>query len=109
MGAAFLLVAVFVAIALINNVFLSFDYLIGVMLRNIVELGMMSLAVTLIIITGGIDLSVGSTMVLSAMVGGLVAAKAGSANFRFSNSPGTLPALKNTWLTWQAMKTTSKR
>jgi ribose/xylose/arabinose/galactoside ABC-type transport system permease subunit len=76
---AIILVAVFVAIALINNVFLSFDYLIGVMLRNIVELGMMSLAVTLIIITGGIDLSVGSTMVLSAMVGGLVAAKAGSA------------------------------
>ncbi|MCL2128697.1 MAG: ABC transporter permease [Treponema sp.] len=73
-----ILVALFAAIAGLNPVFLSFDYLIGVMLRNIVEIGMMALAVTLIIITGGIDLSVGSTMVLSAMVGGIVAARGGS-------------------------------
>ena len=74
-----ILVVLFVTIAAINPVFLSFDYLIGVMLRNIVEIGMMALAVTLIIITGGIDLSVGSTMVLSAMAGGIFAAKWGSA------------------------------
>jgi len=71
-------VVLFTLIALINDVFLSFDYLIGVMLRNIVEIGMMALPVTLIIITGGIDLSVGSILVLSTMIGGIVAAKGGS-------------------------------
>ncbi|MDR1252874.1 MAG: ABC transporter permease [Treponema sp.] len=75
---AVILVALFTAIAAINSVFLSFDYLVGVMLRNIVELGMMALAVTLIIITGGIDLSVGSTLVFSAMIGGIVAVHGGS-------------------------------
>ena len=74
-----ILAVLFVTIAAINPVFLSFDYLIGIMLRNIVEIGMMALAVTLIIITGGIDLSVGSTMVLSAMIGGITAVKGGSA------------------------------
>jgi ribose/xylose/arabinose/galactoside ABC-type transport system permease subunit len=74
-----ILVVLLIGISSINTVFLSFDYLTGVMLRNIVELGMMSLAVTLIIITGGIDLSVGSTMVLSSMIGGLAALSMGSA------------------------------
>jgi ribose/xylose/arabinose/galactoside ABC-type transport system permease subunit len=76
---AIILIVLFAVIANINWVFLSFDYLMGVMLRNIVELGMMSLAVTLIIITGGIDLSVGSTMVLASMIGGIVSLRAGSA------------------------------
>ena len=74
-----ILVMLFTTIAMMNRVFLSPDYLIGVMLRNIVEIGMMALPVTLIVITGGIDLSVGSTMVLSAMIGGMVAASYGSA------------------------------
>jgi ribose/xylose/arabinose/galactoside ABC-type transport system permease subunit len=76
---AIILVVLLVVISCINSVFFSFDYLVGVMLRNIVELGMISLAVTLIIITGGIDLSVGSIMVLSAMIGGMAALKAGDA------------------------------
>jgi ribose/xylose/arabinose/galactoside ABC-type transport system permease subunit len=75
---ALILILLLAVISSINTVFLSFDYLMGVMLRNIVELGMLSLAVTLIIITGGIDLSVGSTMVLSSMIGGLTALKLGS-------------------------------
>jgi ribose/xylose/arabinose/galactoside ABC-type transport system permease subunit len=83
---AIILIVVFITIAAINSVFLSFDYLVGVMLRNIVELGMMALAVTLIIITGGIDLSVGSMLVLSSMIGGLVAVRGGSV-------PGILAAL----------------
>jgi ribose/xylose/arabinose/galactoside ABC-type transport system permease subunit len=74
-----ILAVLFIAIAAINNVFLSFDYLVGVMLRNIVEIGMMALAVTLIVITGGIDLSVGSILVLSSMIGGITALKGGSA------------------------------
>jgi len=74
-----LLLALFVTISALNSVFLSIDYLAGVMLRNIVELGMMALAVTLIIITGGIDLSVGSTLVLASMLGGIAALHGGSA------------------------------
>ncbi len=74
-----ILVLLFGFIALRNPVFLSYDYLIGVMLRNIVEIGMMALPVTLIVITGGIDLSVGSTMVLSAMIGGMAATSFGPA------------------------------
>ena len=65
-----ILVLLFISISSLNIVFLSFDYLVHIMLRNIVEVGMMALAATLIIITGGIDLSVGSILVLSAMAGG---------------------------------------
>ena len=74
-----ILLVLFCGISALNSVFLSFDYLVGVMLRNIVEIGMMALAVTLIIITGGIDLSVGSTLVLSSMIGGIAALHGGSA------------------------------
>ena len=74
-----ILLVLFGGISALNSVFLSFDYLVGVMLRNIVEIGMMALAVTLIIITGGIDLSVGSTLVLSSMIGGIAAIHGGSA------------------------------
>ena len=79
MALLIILVVLFTTISCINSVFLSFDYLVGVMLRNIVEIGMMALAVTLVVISGGIDLSVGSTMVLSAMIGGIMAAHSGSA------------------------------
>ncbi|MFR6333309.1 MAG: ABC transporter permease [Eisenbergiella sp.] len=47
--------------------------------RNIVEIGMVALPMTLIIITGGIDLSVGNTMILSAMLGGIAYTKWGTA------------------------------
>lgn len=73
-----LMLVLFVTISIINSNFLYPDYLIGVMLRNIIEIGMMALPLTLIIITGGIDLSVGSIMVLSAMTGGMTAAQTGS-------------------------------
>lgn len=66
-------VIIFAAIACINSSFLTVDYVFGVMLRNIVEIGIVALPMTLIIITGGIDLSVGNIMVLSAMLGGLAA------------------------------------
>jgi ribose/xylose/arabinose/galactoside ABC-type transport system permease subunit len=66
-------VILFVTIASINSAFLYPDYIIGVMLRNIIEIGLMALPMTLIVITGGIDLSVGSIMVLSAIMGGIAA------------------------------------
>lgn len=62
---------IFIGISIKSPSFLSAPYIINVMLRNIVELGMVALPMTLIIITGGIDLSVGNTMMLSAMMGGM--------------------------------------
>jgi ribose/xylose/arabinose/galactoside ABC-type transport system permease subunit len=75
---AIILVVLFITISAINSVFLSFGYLAGIMLRNIVEIGLLALPGTLIVITGGIDLSMGSTLVLSAMVGGMAALSFGS-------------------------------
>lgn len=71
-------VVVFIAISIKAPAFLTSYYLINVMLRNIIEIGMIALPMTLIIITGGIDLSVGNTMVLSAMLGGMAAVKGGN-------------------------------
>lgn len=72
-------IVIFVGIAIKSPAFLSSSYIIGVMLRNIVEIGMVALPMTLIIITGGIDLSVGNTMVLASMLGGLAYTKGGTA------------------------------
>ena len=57
--------------------FLKGRYLINVMLKNIVEKGMVALPMTLIIITAGIDLSVGNIMVLSCMLGAITATSFG--------------------------------
>jgi ribose/xylose/arabinose/galactoside ABC-type transport system permease subunit len=76
---AAILVILFITISAINSVFLSFNYLARIMLRNIVEIGLLALPGTLIVITGGIDLAMGSTLVLSAMVGGMAALSFGSA------------------------------
>jgi ribose/xylose/arabinose/galactoside ABC-type transport system permease subunit len=70
---AVIFVVLFAGIGMINPVFFMPSYVLEVMLRNIVELGLMGLTSTLIIITGGIDLSMGSELVLSAMVSGLAA------------------------------------
>lgn len=58
--------------------FLNANYIISVMLKNIVEIGMVALPMTMIIVTGGIDLSVGNIMVLSCMLGGMAAAGTGN-------------------------------
>ena len=57
--------------------FLKPNYLVNVMLKNIVEKGIVALPMTLIIITAGIDLSVGNILVLSCMLGAMVAGVAG--------------------------------
>ncbi|MHB1454361.1 MAG: ABC transporter permease [Saccharofermentanales bacterium] len=94
-----LLAVLFIVIVSVNPVILKPDYLFGVMLRNIVEIGLMALPVTLIIITGGIDLSVGSILVLSAMAGGLAAAKMPSETF---GSFGSITGVAITLLTGTA-------
>lgn len=72
-------VVIFTAISVKSPSFLKAPYIINVMLRNIVEIGMVALPMTLIIITGGIDLSVGNIMILSAMLGGMTATTLGPA------------------------------
>lgn len=69
---------IFLIIGLRAPAFFNPNYIISVMLKNIVEIGMVALPMTMVIITGGIDLSVGSIMVLSGMLGGMAAAATGS-------------------------------
>ena len=57
--------------------FLKMNYLVNVMIKNIIEKGMVALPMTLVIITAGIDLSVGNIMVLSCMLGALAAGAVG--------------------------------
>lgn len=71
-----LILFLFIAIKAPN--FVKPNYLISVMLRNIVEIGMVALPMTLVIITAGIDLSVGNILVLSCMLGGMAAASFGN-------------------------------
>ena len=71
-------IVLFILISSLNNVFLYPDYLIGVVLRNVVEIGILAFSMTLIIITGGIDFSIGSTMILCAMMSSIVASAYGS-------------------------------
>jgi ribose transport system permease protein/rhamnose transport system permease protein len=68
-----------IVISLRNPNFLKFNYLMAAVVKNIMEIGMLALPMTLIIITGGIDLSVGSIMIFSAISGGLAAAAWGNA------------------------------
>lgn len=72
-------IALFVAIGSINHNFFNPNYIVNVMLKNIIEIGLVALPLTLIIITSGIDLSVGSIMILSAIAGGIAAVHLGSA------------------------------
>jgi ribose/xylose/arabinose/galactoside ABC-type transport system permease subunit len=72
-------VLLFASIALVNQAFLSMDYILNVMLVSMVEIALLGLSMTLIIITGGIDLSCGNIMVLTAMLGGIAAQHFGSA------------------------------
>lgn len=69
---------IFAVISWRSPSFCTANYILNVMLRNIVEIGMVALPMTLIIITGGIDLSVGNIMVLAAMIGGMAAKAFGS-------------------------------
>jgi ribose/xylose/arabinose/galactoside ABC-type transport system permease subunit len=73
-----ILAVLFILISVSNSVFLYPDYLIGVVLRDVVEIGILALPMTLIIITGGIDFSIGSTMILCAMISSIVSSAYGS-------------------------------
>ena len=72
-----ILVLLFLTIGMLNPTFFKMSYLVEVTLKNIVGLGLMALTMSMVIITGGIDLSNGSTMVLSTMLTGLLSLSVG--------------------------------
>src|SRR5438445_4307456 len=64
------LIALFVVFSLASPNFLQFDNIIGILLATSVN-GVLALGVTFVIITGGIDLSVGTVMTLAAVMTGV--------------------------------------
>ena len=65
------LIALFIAFSLASPNFLQFNNVIGILLATAVN-GVLALGVTFVIITGGIDLSVGTVMTLAAVMTGVV-------------------------------------
>jgi len=72
-GALVVLIAVF---SLLSSNFLTFDNMIGILLSTSVN-GILALGVTFVIITGGIDLSIGTVMTLAAVITGVVVTNMG--------------------------------
>ncbi len=64
------LIVLFVVFSLASPNFLTFNNIVGILLATAVN-GLLALGVTYIIITGGIDLSVGTVMTLSAVMTGV--------------------------------------
>ena len=64
------LIALFVVFSLASPNFLQFDNVIGILLATSVN-GVLALGVTFVIVTGGIDLSVGTVMTLAAVMTGV--------------------------------------
>jgi ribose transport system permease protein len=64
------LIVLFAIFSLASPNFLQFDNVIGILLATSVN-GVLALGVTFVIITGGIDLSVGTVMTLSAVMAGV--------------------------------------
>lgn len=65
------LIALFIIFSLLSPIFLTFSNISGILLSTAVN-GVLALGVTFIIITGGIDLSVGTVMTLSAVMSGML-------------------------------------
>ncbi len=64
------LIVLFIVFSLASPNFLQFDNMVGILLATAVN-GVLALGVTFIIITGGIDLSVGTVMTLAAVMTGV--------------------------------------
>src|SRR3981189_3449864 len=64
------LIVLFVGFSLASPNFLQFDNVVGILLATTVN-GVLALGVTFVIITGGIDLSIGTVMTLSAVTAGV--------------------------------------
>src|SRR5438128_11874111 len=61
------LIALYIVFTLASPNFLQFDNIVGILIATSVN-GVLALGVTFVIITGGIDLSVGTVMTLSAVM-----------------------------------------
>ncbi|MBK8045881.1 MAG: ABC transporter permease [Anaerolineales bacterium] len=66
------LIVLFIIFSLLSPAFRTFENMQGIVLATAVN-GVLALGVTFVIISGGIDLSIGTVMTLSAVVVGLVA------------------------------------
>lgn len=64
-------IVMLVAFSIASPNFLQFDNIIGILLATTVN-GVLALGVTFVIVTGGIDLSIGTVMTLSAVMTGVV-------------------------------------
>ena len=64
------LIVLFVVFSLASPAFMTFDNIIGILLATAVN-GILALGVTFVIITGGIDLSVGTVMTFSSVMTGV--------------------------------------
>src|SRR6266436_7078847 len=64
------LIVLFIGFSLASPNFLQFDNVVGILLATTVN-GVLALGVTFVIITGGIDLSIGTVMTLSAVMTGV--------------------------------------
>jgi len=73
-----ILIVLFVAIGIANNVFFNSNYIINITIRNVMEIGLLALPMTLLAISNCIDFSIGATMILTIIAGGLVADAYGS-------------------------------
>jgi ribose transport system permease protein len=65
------LILLFIVFSLASPNFLQFDNVVGILIATAVN-GVLALGVTFIIITGGIDLSVGTVMTLAAVITGVL-------------------------------------
>jgi len=72
-----ILIVLIAVIGSVNPTFVTYNYMMAVVVKNIMEIGLMALPMTLIVITAGIDLSVGSIMIFSAIAGGMAATTMG--------------------------------
>src|SRR5947208_16017275 len=66
------LIVIIIVFSLASPNFLQFDNVVGILLATTVN-GILALGVTFVIITGGIDLSIGTVMTLSAVMAGTFA------------------------------------
>jgi ribose transport system permease protein len=64
------LILLYIVFSLASPNFLQFDNIVGILLSTAIN-GVLALGVTFVIITGGIDLSVGTVMTLSAVMTGI--------------------------------------
>ena len=70
------LIVIFIFFSWRSPFFLTFDNIIGILLATAVN-GVLALGVTFVIVTGGIDLSVGTVMTLAAVMTGVTVTNMG--------------------------------